>query len=57
MIEVAKLLSKNEDMEVYRQLAAGVKRSFNDKFFDKQKLQVRLCQPNRRTQWPCIWVW
>jgi hypothetical protein len=39
MIEAAKLLNKVADMEAYRQLGAAVKRSFNDKFFDKQKLQ------------------
>ena len=39
MLEVAKLLNKTADMEAYRQLGAAVKRSFNDKFFDKQTLQ------------------
>jgi len=39
MIETAKLLNKTADMEAYRQLGASVKRSFNDNFFDKQKLQ------------------
>lgn len=39
MIEVAKLLNKTHDIKIYQQLAAEVKRSFNDKFFDKQKLQ------------------
>jgi len=39
MIKVAKLLNKTADMEAYRQLGVAVKRSFNDRFFDKQKLQ------------------
>jgi len=39
MIEVAKLLNKTDDMKIYQLIAAEVKRSFNDKFFDKQKLQ------------------
>ncbi|HEX6847861.1 MAG TPA: family 78 glycoside hydrolase catalytic domain [Chitinophagaceae bacterium] len=39
MIEAAKLLNMPDDVMIYQQLAAGVKRSFNDKFFDKQKLQ------------------
>lgn len=39
MIKVAKLLSKPGDALLYRQLAANVKRSFNEKFFDKQKMQ------------------
>lgn len=39
MIEVAKLLNKTADIEMYQQLAATVKRAFNDKFFNKRKLQ------------------
>lgn len=39
MIEVAKLLKKTADIKMYQQLAAQVKQSFNDHFFDKQKLQ------------------
>lgn len=39
MIEVAKLLNKAADIKIYQQLAVAVKKSFNDKFFDKQKMQ------------------
>ena len=39
MIETAKLLNKPDDGKMYQQLATDVKRAFNDKFFDKQKLQ------------------
>jgi hypothetical protein len=39
MIDVARLLNKTADLKMYQQLAADVKRSFNDKFFDKQRLQ------------------
>ena len=39
LIQVAKLLNKINDVKTYEQLAAEVKRSFNNLFFDKQKLQ------------------
>ena len=39
MIEVAKLLNKPDDVKKYQELAAGVKKAFNDKFFDKQRMQ------------------
>ena len=39
MIEIAKLLNKKLDLAVYTQMAAEVRRSFNEKFFDKEKLQ------------------
>jgi len=39
MIEVAKLLNKTTDIKIYQDLAAAVKKSFNEKFFDKQKLK------------------
>lgn len=38
MIEVAKLLNKTTDLKLYSELATTVKRSFNQKFFDKAKL-------------------
>ena len=39
MTRVARLLNKPTDAKMYEQLAARVKRSFNAKFFDLQKLQ------------------
>jgi alpha-L-rhamnosidase len=39
MIEAAKLLNKTADIKLYQQLATAVKKSFNEKFFDKQKLK------------------
>jgi alpha-L-rhamnosidase len=39
MINVAKLLNKTADIKTYQRLAADVRKSFNDKFFDKQKLK------------------
>ncbi|HKO81922.1 MAG TPA: alpha-L-rhamnosidase C-terminal domain-containing protein, partial [Chitinophagaceae bacterium] len=39
MTQVAKLLHKNSDEKVFKQLTADVKKSFNRHFFDKQKLQ------------------
>jgi hypothetical protein len=39
MQQAAKLLNKTADVKMYQDLAAQVKRSFNDKFFDKQKQQ------------------
>ena len=39
MIEVAKLLNKPVDVKMYQDLAAVVKKAFNDKFFDKKRLQ------------------
>lgn len=39
MIDVAKILNKATDAVMYQQIAADVKRSFNETFFDKQKLQ------------------
>ena len=39
MAQVARLLNKSLDEKVFMQLAAGVKKSFNRHFFDKQKLQ------------------
>jgi len=39
MTKVAKLLNKTDDATMYSQLAAGVKRSFNNRFFDTQHLQ------------------
>jgi hypothetical protein len=39
LIQVARLLNKANDVKMYQQLAAEVKRSFNDHFFNKQKLQ------------------
>ncbi len=36
MQQVAKLLNKTADIKMYGELAAKVKQSFNDKFFDKQ---------------------
>ena len=39
MIRVAKLLGKTADALVYHELAADVKRAFNEKFFDRQKMQ------------------
>jgi hypothetical protein len=46
MIEVARVLNKTADMEAYRQLGAAVKRSFNEQFFDKQRLQYDSAQSN-----------
>ena len=39
MAQVAKLLHKTADEKIFIQLAADVKRSFNQYFFDKEKLQ------------------
>ncbi len=39
MQQAAKLLNKSADIKMYLQLAAQVKKSFNGKFFNKQKLQ------------------
>jgi hypothetical protein len=39
MTNIAKLLHKAADAKRYQQLAAEVKRSFNTRFFNKQKLQ------------------
>ncbi len=39
MMQVAKLLNRATDVKIFEQLAVEVKRSFNQKFFDKQKLQ------------------
>jgi len=39
MAQVAKLLHKTSDEKMFKQLAANVKRSFNQHFFDKEKLQ------------------
>ncbi len=39
MTKVATLLNKNEDANKFKQWSYDVRRSFNDKFFDKQKLQ------------------
>jgi alpha-L-rhamnosidase len=39
MTEVAKLLNKTADVNFYKQLAVDFRKSFNEKFFDKQKLQ------------------
>ena len=39
MIEVANLLNKVADAALYKQIAGEVKSSFNEKFFDKEKLQ------------------
>jgi len=39
MTDIAKLLNKTADAKWYQQLAGDVKRSFNARFFDKQKLQ------------------
>jgi hypothetical protein len=35
LIEAAKLLGKPKDAQLYQQLSAAVKKSFNDKYFDK----------------------
>ena len=39
MIQAAKVLNKTADAAMYTKVAADVKRSFNETFFDKQKLQ------------------
>lgn len=39
MINIAKLLGKTGDIKTYEQLASAVKRSFNDKFFNKTTYQ------------------
>ncbi|HEY6505381.1 MAG TPA: family 78 glycoside hydrolase catalytic domain [Chitinophagaceae bacterium] len=39
MMQVAKLLNKPGDVSIFTQQAADVKRSFNQHFFDQQKLQ------------------
>ena len=39
MTRVANLLNKTSDVSFYQQLAVDVKQSFNEKFFDKQRLQ------------------
>jgi len=39
MVQAAKLLGKTADVNMFDQLALAVKRSFNQKFLDKQKLQ------------------
>jgi alpha-L-rhamnosidase len=39
MIKVAKLLGKTADALIYQQIAAEVRRAFNEKFFDRQKMQ------------------
>lgn len=39
MIQVAKLLNRTEDVRLFEQQAAMVKKSFNEQFFDQQKLQ------------------
>jgi len=39
LIDIAKLLNKQTDIATYQQLATNVKKSFNEAFFDKQKLQ------------------
>ena len=36
MKQAAELLGKSEDVEKYRELAAAVKKAFNEKFFDKE---------------------
>ena len=36
MIQVAELLGKNEDVEKYKELAAAVKKAFNETFFNKE---------------------
>jgi hypothetical protein len=39
LIQVAKLLNKTSEVKIFEQLAASVRGSFNEHFFDKQKLQ------------------
>jgi len=39
MSRVAKLLNKTADIKFYQELAVAVQKSFNDKFFDKTKMQ------------------
>ncbi len=39
MMRVAKLLNRTADVKLFEQTAAEVKRSFNQKFFDKQRMQ------------------
>ena len=39
MVQVAKLLNKEADAKMFEQLATNVKKSFNQHFFDKQKMQ------------------
>jgi len=39
MIDIAKLLNKTSDVKLFQQWAIAVRKSFNDHFFNKQKLQ------------------
>lgn len=39
LAKAAQLLGKTDDVARYQQLAEGVKKAFNDKFFDKEKKQ------------------
>jgi len=39
MSQVAKLLNKTADLKFYQELSVAVKKSFNEKFFDKTKTQ------------------
>ena len=39
MTKIAKLLNKTSDAALYQQIAAAVKKAFNETFFDKEKLQ------------------